>query len=68
MVKKSRFLRIWNKRVFGNIFDKTLEAEEEVRQAELCLEDGDTEETRTQWAQATATLNECLATEEIFWR
>ena len=37
---------IWNKRFFRNIFDKTLEAEEGVRQAELCLEDSDTEETR----------------------
>ncbi|XP_071912372.1 uncharacterized protein [Coffea arabica] len=42
-------LGIWNKNVFGNIFSKTLAAEEAMHQIEICLEESDTEDARTQW-------------------
>ncbi|XP_071902066.1 uncharacterized protein [Coffea arabica] len=57
-----------NRQVFGNIFDNTSVAEEQVGQKEIRLEEEDTNQMREQWSLAKATLLKCLIDEETFWQ
>lgn len=54
--------------MFGNIFAKVSQAEEEVWKKELVLEEENTEEVQLNWSQVQATLLCHLANEETLWK
>ncbi|XP_027118647.1 uncharacterized protein [Coffea arabica] len=61
-------LNEWNRSTFGDIFANIARAEDEVRHAELRLEEVENEETRMHWSHAQAKLLKCLADEETIWK
>ena len=61
-------LKIWNKDIFGNIFDNVKKAEDKLLQAQIALEHCWTDGNYTAFNDAKEGLNHTLLMEETFWR
>lgn len=64
---KSR-LRLWNNEVFGNLFQRVKEAEEEVAHLERVSDSTGSVRDRNRCSEARAKLKQALLCEEIFLR
>nr|XP_027103110.1 uncharacterized protein LOC113724399 [Coffea arabica] len=61
-------LTVWNKNVFGNVFDALKQAEEEVAQLEAEAAARPSPEVDLRLVQASSVLKEALLRQAIFWR
>ncbi|XP_027171591.1 uncharacterized protein LOC113771176 [Coffea eugenioides] len=61
-------LTVWNKNVFGNVFDAVKQAEEEVAQLEAEAAARPSPEVDLRLVQASSVLKEALLCQAIFWR
>ncbi|XP_027072036.2 uncharacterized protein [Coffea arabica] len=61
-------LTVWNKNVFGNVFDAVKQAEEEVAQLEAEAAARPSPEVDLWLVQASSVLKEALLRQAIFWR
>ncbi|XP_031122605.1 uncharacterized protein LOC116025505 [Ipomoea triloba] len=61
-------LCIWNKEVFGNIFDKVKSLERSVTEAEQQFDDNPNETNREILSKEQALLQQALKQEECFWK
>ena len=65
--KVSRALRIWNRQVFGDVFENVRIGEAAVAEAEMRVQGDFSDEAHLELQQAQANLNRQLAVEEQFW-
>ncbi|KAK4419665.1 hypothetical protein Salat_2379400 [Sesamum alatum] len=61
-------LRVWNKEVFGNIFDNLREAEAAAAIAKRIYDAAPSETNRAMMNRCTTQLQHALSIEEDFWR
>ena len=63
-----RCLKVWNKEVFGNVFERVQAAEEEVAQRERIYDISGSAQDRVSFSEARARLQHALLCEESFLR
>ena len=63
-----RSLKLWNKSVFGNIFEKLKQAEIEAQEAVKCFELFPSPTNRTEMNRTAAELRLKVKMEEDYWR
>lgn len=61
-------LKVWNKAVFGNVFHRVREAEDEVARLEWQFDVSASAEDRVRYSEARAKLPHALISEESFLR
>ncbi|XP_071916251.1 uncharacterized protein [Coffea arabica] len=61
-------IRDWNRRVFGDIFQTVRQKEEDVRLAEVRVENDDSDAARMHLHLAKGQLRAALRVEELFWK
>nr|XP_027082374.1 uncharacterized protein LOC113704698 [Coffea arabica] len=61
-------VQVWNRVVFGDIFQAVRQKEEEVRLAEIRMESDGSEAARVQLHLAQGRLRAALRVEEVFWK
>lgn len=61
-------IQVWNREVFGDIFQAVRQKEEEVRLAEIQMESDGSEAARVQLHLAQGRLRAALRVEELFWK
>ncbi|XP_027093582.1 uncharacterized protein [Coffea arabica] len=63
-----RAIQVWNKQVFGDIFQAVKLKEDEVRTAEVLMESDNSEGARENLHRAQAQLHATLQAEKLFWK
>lgn len=63
-----RILIEWNKQSFGNVFRNIVEAENQLKDLEIKIELDNFEDCEIENNRAKDRLNDCLASEELFWK
>ncbi|XP_031100850.1 uncharacterized protein LOC116004818 [Ipomoea triloba] len=61
-------LRVWNREIFGNVFDQVRNLDQSVSDAEKRFDASPTQENRELLSYAQASLLQALKLEEIYWK